>query len=367
MKYFCALFLFLFAFSLSSKAYHLEIDGIYYNIIKYYGEDQENAIGHLSVTYNDGIDYGGYSGNIVIPDTILLESENQITKYIVTKIGENAFSYCPDLLSVSIPNTVTQIEDHAFTTCEQLTSMFIPRSITKIGYEAFTFCPNINYLIVEEGNPVYDSREECNAIIETATNTLVLGCTHTIIPNTVTAIGDVAFQEVPIESIEIPNSIKQIGKNAFENCYYLKSIEIPNSVTTIGDYAFNSCLSLSEITLPNSLTSIGHGTFEFCISISTVFSMIKEPFETSCWPPSGDLDWDNVVLFVPKGTKKKYENTGGWTVFKQIIEMDEQPTAVLEMKEETRKSEQIYDTEGRRLNNLQKGINIMNGRKVLVR
>ena len=366
MKYFCALFLFLFAFSLSSKAYDLEIDGIYYHIIKHYEEDGEDAVGHLSVTYNDGIDYGSYSGDIVIPDAILLESEDQIAKYIITEIGENAFSYCPDLLSVSIPNTVTQIGDNAFTTCEQLTSMLIPRSITKIGHEAFTFCTNLSFLTVEEGNPVYDSREGCNAIIETATNTLVLGCIHTIIPNTVTTIGYAAFQEVPIESIEIPNSVVHIENNAFENCH-LKAIEIPNSVTTIGDFAFNSCASLSEITLPNSLTSIGEGAFEFCNSLSSVISEIKEPFETSCWPPPADLFWDNVILFVPRGTKDLYQNTKGWRLFKQIIEMDQQPTSVLEMKQETEKSKQIYNMEGRRLFNPQKGVNIMNGRKILVR
>ena len=144
-----------------------------------------------------------------------------------------------------IPQGITKIEDEAFMYCSSLTSIVIPDSVTEIGRRAFSHCENLKSIVVEEGNPKYDSRNNCNAIIETATNTLVFGCSTTIIPDSVTTIGDNAFRGCKIlTSIVIPDSVTTIGDNAFRGCANLTSIVIPDSVTEIGRRAFNDCENL---------------------------------------------------------------------------------------------------------------------------
>ncbi len=211
----------------------------------------------------------------------------------VTYIGDNAFFFCSGLTSVEIPNSVRYIGDGAFSYCSSLTSIDIPNSVTYIGEGAFFYCSAFTSIEVESGNAVYDSREGCNALIETATNTLITGCKNTIIPNSVTAIGNNAFDSSGLTSIKIPNSVTSIGEGAFHACEGLTSIEIPNSVTTIeygvffrcynltsielpsaltsiGQYAFRNCSSLTSIELPNSVTSIGDGAFALCFSLTSI-------------------------------------------------------------------------------------------------
>ena len=126
-------------------------------------------------------------------------------------------------------------------------------------------------ITVEEGNTVYDSREGCNAIIEKSSNTLIAGCKNTIIPNSVTSIGFLAFSgRTGLTSITIPNSVTSIGDNAFSGCSSLSSIIIPNSVTDIGDYALMGCSSLSSIEIPASVSSIGTNTFYGCNQLKKV-------------------------------------------------------------------------------------------------
>ena len=189
----------------------------------------------------------------------------------VTSIGDGAFAYCYDLTSIQIPNSVTSIGNYAFAYCYDLTSIQIHNSVTSIGYGAFSGCDDLTSIVVDAGNSKYDSRNDCNAIIETASNTLVAGCKNTIIPNSVTSIGDWAFEYcISLTSIEIPNSVASIGNYAFSECSSLTSIEIPNSVTSIGNYAFSECSSLTSIQIPNSVTSIGGKAFYGCYSLTSI-------------------------------------------------------------------------------------------------
>ncbi len=189
----------------------------------------------------------------------------------VTTIGDHAFYDCTGLTSVTIPNSVTTIGDYAFGCCTGLTSVTIPNSVTTIGSDAFSYCTGLTSITVEGGNAVYDSRENCNAIVETQTNTLIAGCKSTTIPGSITTIGGSAFCGCTgLTSVTIPNSVTTIGYDAFWGCTGLTSVTIPNSVTTIGDHAFYDCTGLTSVTIPNSVTTIGYEAFRGCTGLTSV-------------------------------------------------------------------------------------------------
>ena len=189
----------------------------------------------------------------------------------VTEIRSSAFNGCSSLTSMEIPNSVTEIGSSAFNSCSGLTEVTIPNSVTTIGKYAFSGCSGLTSVVVSSGNTKYDSRGNCNAIIETATNTLIVGCKNTVIPNSVTSIGNSAFGECTgLTSIMIPNSVTSIGEEAFSVCTGLTSITIPNSVTSIGGSAFWGCSGLTSVEIPNSVTSIGVTTFAGCSGLTSV-------------------------------------------------------------------------------------------------
>lgn len=151
------------------------------------------------------------AGGLIIPD--------KVNDYTVTNIGSYAFYYCSNLTSVSIPNTVKTIGNRAFYVCSGLTSLYIPASVTSIEDRAFAYCSSFETIEVEVGNKYYDSRNSCNALIQTNTNTLLIGCQNSLIPNGVTIIADGAFRGcTELESIEIPEGVTKIGTSAFRGC-----------------------------------------------------------------------------------------------------------------------------------------------------
>ena len=278
----------------------------------------------------------------------------------VTNISYYAFSECTSLTSVVIPNGVTSIPFAAFYNCTSLTSITIPSSITYIGESAFwgsgltsiiipsgitgieknSFqnCSQLTAIMVEEGNTVYDSRDNCNAIIETATNTLMVGCETTI----------------------IPNSVSTIGAEAFYGRVNLTSIMIPNSVNAIEDYAFEGCINLTSVTIPSSVTSIGK-SFNMCNGLSTVTSLNPTPphidtYTFSPWPS---------ILKVPAGHKEDYAAAEGWKKFANIEEID--PTDVKSVYSNKEKVDPIYNLNGHLLSAPQKGVNIIQGKKKWVK
>ena len=189
----------------------------------------------------------------------------------VTSIGDCAFSGCTGLTSVTIPNSVTSIGRNAFSGCSGLASIEIPNSVTTIGKYAFYICSGLTSIYVDSNNSVYDSRNNCNAIIETSSNTLISGCKNTVIPNSVTSIGECAFDGCSgLTSIIIPNSVTSIGNSAFSGCSGLTSVTIPESVTSIGDGAFGGCSGLTSIAIPNSVTSISNSAFSGCSGLTSV-------------------------------------------------------------------------------------------------
>ena len=111
----------------------------------------------------------------------------------VTSIGGSAFCGCIGLTSITISEGVTSIGSYAFSGCSSLTSITIPRSVEDIQASAFSSCPALTSITVESGNKVYDNRNNCNAIIETLNNGLIVGCKKTVIPNNVESICASAF------------------------------------------------------------------------------------------------------------------------------------------------------------------------------
>ena len=272
---------------LVASAHDIEVqnaDGvtIYYNYI--------NDGKELAVTFR-GDRYDSYSneyqGNVAIPEEVTYM--NRTRK--VTSIGSEAFSWCPGLTSVTIPNSVTSIGNYAFQNCSGLTSVTIPNSVTSIGDYAFQYC---------------------------------IGLTSVTIGNSVTSIGNSAFYYCyKLTSVTIPNSVTSIGSEAFSGCSGLTSVTIPNSVTSIGNSAFCYCSGLTSVTIGSGVTSIGYAAFDG-VDIPTVISLIENPFKitgkTSDSRTFSQNTFNNATLYVPKGTIEKYKATDGWKDFLFIEE-----------------------------------------------
>jgi hypothetical protein len=171
-------------------------------------------------------------------------------------------------------------------------------------------------LEVENGNIVYDCRNNCNAIIETASNSLILGCQNTIIPNSVTSIGNHAFYGCSgLTSITIPNSVTSIGDCAFDGCS-MTSIEIPNSVTNIGDWAFGWCSDLTLVIFGNSVSYIGKSAFCGCRKIASITCKAITP--PTCGSEAFDKISTSIPVYVPAESVNAYKNATEWKKFTKI-------------------------------------------------
>ena len=230
------------------------------------------SIGRMAFAYCWSLESVTLSENISsIEDYTFYDCESLTSITIpnnVTYVGNYAFGYCHNLSAVTFGNNVTTIDNYAFAYCWSLESVTIPASVSYIGYSTFVSCNSLNSIVVESGNTAYDSRNNCNAIIETASNTLITGCQSTIIPETVTTIGDEAFYNCDgLTTIAIPNSVTSIGYYAFANCDNLSSVDLGNGVTTISGSAFEYCYAMTSVTIPASVTEIGSWAFYYCPTI----------------------------------------------------------------------------------------------------
>lgn len=308
----------------------------------------------------------------------------------ITVLNASLLEYCTSLTSITIPSTVTEILDNALASCTGLTSITIPASVTSIGYLAFQSCTGLKNLtipksvakihhralegctalesiVVEDGNPFYNSINNCNALIETSTSMLVKGCKNTVIPNTVKIIEDGAFNgckgltEIKIpDSVEstglysfghcpnltkvtLGNSFKTIGRHSFDQCFELTtlvmgnsvttiesaafqscrkltSVTFPNTLTTIEDYAFSGCSSMTTLTIPSSVTSIADYAFSGCSGLTSITSHIKDVFETGS--KAFNL-CSKATLYVPHGFAEIYSKTADWSSLTKIEEFYE--------------------------------------------
>lgn len=266
----------------------------------------------------------------------------------LTNIGEGAFSVCTfryiynqesvpsntgDVQSITIPESVTSIGNRAFEGCFNLETAIIPASVSSIGSGLFSDCRKLTSITVEVGNSSYDTRDNCNAIIETNTNKLISGCKSTIIPNSVTALDNYSFESCTnLASIDIPVSVTKIGYDAFDGCTSLTSIVIPSSVTSISGNPFRRCTALSAIevsennptyesrnncnaiietstnkliagckntTIPSGITTIGYDAFYGCSGLTTLdFPNTLIAIESSAFYDCNNLEFLKIPSLV---------------------------------------------------------------------
>jgi hypothetical protein len=191
----------------------------------------------------------------------------------IISIENSAFKGCSSLLEMTLPNSVTKLGEGVFSGCTNLTTINIPSGVTSFTVNNLDGCYSLSSITVDNNNTVYDSRDNCNAIIKTSNNNLFKGCKNTIIPNTVKDIDNNAFYGCTgLTSIVIPDSVTHIGSNAFYGCSSLISIDIPNTITNIYGSTFYNCSSLTSVTIPDSVTNIGDNVFQNCSSLTSIVS-----------------------------------------------------------------------------------------------
>ena len=325
----------------------VEIDGLWYEVVA--KAKEAKVIQHKNnVKYN---------GDIVIPETVVYEG----VTYSVTSIGDYAFWDCSDLTSVTIPNSVTSIGDRAFWDCSglkkvivkdiaawcgisfsdnplshshhlysdentEITELIIPNSVTSIGEYAFEYC---------------------------------YGLTSVTIGNCVTSIGDAAFCGCScLTSVTFPYSVTSIERSAFSGCTGLTSVTIPNSVTYIGDYAFQNCSGLTSVAIGGGVKSIRSGAFANCEELTdvTCYAKIIPSIESNVF---NDSYIEYATLHVPTGAINAYKATEPWKNFKKIVALTDQELSVDAITNDSNEAVARYTIGGQRANRQTKGLNIV--------
>lgn len=264
--------------SMSSHAQEFKYDNITYYVNS--EEAQTCVLSKVTTKYSE----------YTIPEKVTYNNK----QYTVVAIGTNAFYILKNLQKVTLPNTIKEIGSAAFSGDDKLEEINLPEGLETIGHGAFDMCSNLKSIripktvtliedrafflnkgltdiVVDEGNTVYDSRNNCNAIIETATNKLLFASQKTVIPADITAIGDGAFSgRFNIKSVEFPAHVTAIGEQTFYNCTDLEKVVLPEGILSIGKECFAYCNNLLSINLPPSLTTIGDQALTYCKKLPSI-------------------------------------------------------------------------------------------------
>lgn len=344
-------------------AYDFEVDGVYYDVI---------SLTDFTCKITSGDEK--YVGDFIVPETV-----NYSNKVLtVIEIGERAFSYCYDLTSVTIPNSVTKINENAFVFCESLMNISIPNSVVKIDRYAFRDCNSLESVIIP------------NSVTEIGSHTFY-NCSNlenVTIPNSVTEIGSHTFNGCSnLESVILPDSITKIGEYMFASCKNLKSVTIPDAVKTIEEGAFRFCESITTLTIPNSVKIIENGAFTGCTALtsivlgksvktigSSVFyncANLTSLYSLATTPPNIDISYSftnnhymTVYVYVPQEALEAYQSADVWKNFWYLQDFD---TTIIKSSMGEEEKPIYYDLRGNRLNAPKRGLNIIKGKKMMMK
>ncbi len=302
--------------------------------------------------------YTGLTGTVTLPSTVTTIEYGAfrgctgltgVNLSNVVTIGDGAFSYCSGLTgTLTIPNSVTSVGAQAFYECTHITSISVGSSAnlsTTSGTNPFQGCSAVTTVTVNSNNTYFDSRNSCKAIIRKSNNELVFGCRNTVIPSSVTSIGENAFyNQTGLTAITIPNSVTSIGESAFWQCSGLTSITIPGSVASIGASAFYGCTGLTgalvigegvttignaafacdenntgvtSLTIGGAVTSIGYNAFHGRTGINQINVNATTPPTISNGGAFSGIN-TSIPVIIPCGTLSAYQNAYGWNSFTNL-------------------------------------------------
>ena len=300
--------------------------------------------GNKSITSFDQLQYFG----ITSIKTKAFESCSvlrSITLPNIQSIESQAFSGCVRLGNVTFPESLLSIASHAFRYCYYFTDIFIPGGLNSVSENAFTSI-DVNSIVVSQDNTTYDSRNNCNAIIQTNTNKLVIGCKNTTILDDIESIGNSAFYSYGVPSnIVIHSNIKSIGNMAFmQTRNAISTITFEEGLTSLGASAFMYQNSIQEILLPNSLITIGSNcfvnmknikkirignavksifnAFTGCSALETLICEVEVPIDLTYIANNGQIinaiPNNTCILYVPDNSVEAYSQQDYWGRFSQI-------------------------------------------------
>lgn len=378
--------------------YDFQADNLFYRI------DNDSEVSIVTpVLYRD-------LGNVDIPPTVEFLGHT----YTVARIEDAGLrGLVGDI--ITIPNTVKYVGAMAFFQSEinkvvfgdsvesigygafnksRVREVYIPKSVKEIGDSVFLNTPDLEYITIEDGNPIYDSREGCNALIHSATNRLIAGSGGcTVIPSSVSSITDMAFYgNQCLKEVTIPNSISRIGKGVFMGCGNLTKINFSDSLKSIGMGAFELNTRLASVIIPSSVDTIEGGAFQVCPSLrsitlgsglkyigsaafsigfeSLIYSSVDSVICYATTPPVMENDicfygaYERATLFVPQASLELYKNDTNWSQFYKIVAIES--SGIDEIPVDNGAPRVRYNLHGQPVGDDYRGIVIENGKKILV-
>lgn len=232
------------------------------------------SVGRISVASgNTSYDSRNNCNAIINTDTdsLILVCKNTVIPSNIKEIGKYAFCNDIPFTNITLPETLETINEYAFFNYKKLQAIYIPKNVNKIGRNSFGYCDALTRIEVDPDNPIYDSRKNCNAIIETSKNEIVVGCATTIFLPEITSIGASSFEyNNSITELILPDTITRIGSQAFSDCNNLKTISLPKHIEWISYCLLFGCDKLEKIIIPDSVKTIYDQAFSYCKSLKSV-------------------------------------------------------------------------------------------------